>query len=252
MITLSYSSLQTYSTCPKMYYFRYVEKLPSRMNGAMSFGTSIHNTLYRFFELLLPDEHNQSSIFHEPKPEPTQDDLLTLLDRSWIETGYTDKKTMYARKVEALSLLTKWYEKYAPNFGSPILLESKFSLKEKNALLTGRFDRIDQLPDGSLEVIDYKTGRLRDQEAVDGDKQLTMYALAVEKFLKRPVGKLSLYFFEHDVTISTKRTEEQLNEFTGELEAIASGISSQHFSPTPSQKICTQCDFSSLCSDSLY
>ena len=44
--------------------------------------------------------------------------------------------------------------------------------------IRGQIDRIDRLPTGGIEVIDYKTGRLESQKGVDESLQLSIYALA--------------------------------------------------------------------------
>ena len=46
------------------------------------------------------------------------------------------------------------------------------------ATIRGSIDRIDRLPSGGIEVIDYKTGRMTSQKGVDESLQLSIYALA--------------------------------------------------------------------------
>ena len=45
-------------------------------------------------------------------------------------------------------------------------------------IVSGSIDRIDRLPSGGIEVIDYKTGRVSSQKGVDESLQLSIYALA--------------------------------------------------------------------------
>ena len=46
------------------------------------------------------------------------------------------------------------------------------------AVFTGKIDRIDRLPGGGIEVIDYKTGNPGSQKGVHESLQLSIYALA--------------------------------------------------------------------------
>lgn len=251
-LSLSYSAYATYEQCPKMYAYRYIEKLPSRQNAAMSYGSSIHNTLYKFLLPLLPRDNSQTSLFEEPHIiDLSLKRLFELLDENWSEFGYSDRKEMFQRKVEAMDLLGRWHHKYTGHFGTPIILETKFSLSVGDVVITGRFDRIDRLEDGSVHIIDYKTGRLRSQDSVDADSQLSIYALAATQSLHLRVGKLSLYFVTQDKEMSTIRSEKSLSEFTTKLAHTGSQIQQQHFVPTPSIETCSHCDFASICEEKI-
>lgn len=70
-------------------------------------------------------------------------------------------------------------------------VEERLDFRHAGVRLTLRADRIDQLEDGSLLIIDYKTGRVRplmDRAGDAADLQLAVYAAAVDG----PVGGLSL------------------------------------------------------------
>ena len=74
---LSYSSLSTYELCPAKYRFQYEERLPTASSPALSFGDSLHRTLYRF--------HNR------PVPvAPTLPEMLEMLDGEWQSDGFRD------------------------------------------------------------------------------------------------------------------------------------------------------------------
>lgn len=249
-LSLSFSAVQSYLSCPKKYYFRYIEKHPSRPHGSMSFGSSIHNTLYRFLEPLLSHHDTQTSLLME-QSDLSLSHLLALFDKSWIRIGYDSPKVMYQRKVEGIKLLTSWYEKYAPTFGNPFVLETSFRCTIGEAEISGRYDRIDLDPDGSLHIIDYKTGKLRSQESVDQDMQLSMYMLAAEEQFKKPIGNLSLYFFEHDTWVHTKREQIQIAEIITLLEKTSHDIAQKEYTPTPSFDTCKYCDYISLCDEAI-
>jgi hypothetical protein len=63
------------------------------------------------------------------------------------------------------TILTQWYASES-DLGTgtnrrPILLEHPFSTTIGGYEVTGRIDRVDALADGTLEIIDYKTGRTK-------------------------------------------------------------------------------------------
>jgi RecB family exonuclease len=58
-------------------------------------------------------------------------------------------------------------------------LEKFFKLKiNQKICLIGKIDRVDQLPDGIIEIIDYKTGKKPAAKELENDLQLAIYALA--------------------------------------------------------------------------
>ena len=116
--------------------------------------------------------------------------------------------------------------------------------------------RIDRLPDGTIEVIDYKTGKSKSQRDVDDDEQLSMYALALREGavldpssgqpLPAP-SKLTLYFTESDLALSTSRSDEQLNAFRTRTLELARRIRSGDFAANPDYRRCSWCDWRRLC-----
>ena len=59
--------------------------------------------------------------------------------------------------------------------------ERGFSFKLGPHLVRGRVDRVDELPDGSFELIDYKTGRPKSEDDLRDDVQLSLYQLAARE-----------------------------------------------------------------------
>jgi RecB family exonuclease len=122
--------------------------------------------------------------------------------------------------------------------------------------VAGVIDRIDRLPDGSIEVIDYKTGGKKGQREVDEDEQLSTYALAIREGAVTdpatgeplpPPSRLTLYFAESDLALSTARTDEQLDAFRTHVVEVAGRIRSGDFAATPDYRRCSWCDWRRVC-----
>ena len=125
-------------------------------------------------------------------------------------------------------------------------IEKPFNLKIGEYWINGRIDRIDRLDDGTYEVIDYKTGRKPTNLRLDKDLQLSLYALACKDVFNINPSKLSLYYLEENVKVSTSRTEEQLKEVYDNVDELIAEIAKSNFSPTPGY-LCSFCDYRLIC-----
>lgn len=236
---LSYSQIDTFLTCPLQYKYRYVIKLPVPQSAALSFGDTIHRTMERFYKLV------------QENKKPTVDDLLSIYNQQWKSIGYGNKQYEMKMRIHGEELLRGFYTNgYSPGV-IPKNLEESFKLKITPALtIGGKVDRVDQLPDGKIEIIDYKTGKAPKSKDVRRDLQLTVYAMAaVDKgvYSYRPEDVIvSFYFFEGQEKVSGTRTSEQLEEAKDKIAQTAEAISESSFEPTPG-KHCDYCEFRLIC-----
>ena len=79
--------------------------------------------------------------------------------------------------------------------GEPVWLERKFDFKVAGHHVRGRVDRVDRLPDGGYELIDYKTGeRKTEQTRAANDLQLALYRLAAREAWDIEAARGSYYY----------------------------------------------------------
>jgi len=231
---LSYSQLDTFKTCPLKYAYRYMMKLPTPMSHAGNYGTSVHEALNEFYRAL------------KRGVEPTFELMEKLYEENWIPHGYDSKEHEVERKRKGLEVLKTFYETNGNPWVMPAFLERNFNLRIGEYLISGRIDRIDKLDDGTFEVIDYKTGKLKKGQNLDTDLQLTVYALACKEVLGLEVSKLSLYFLEDNQKVSTTRGKEQLEVLRFDIESLVGQMKQSDFDPTPGF-LCRFCDFKLIC-----
>jgi len=245
--TFSYSQIDTYGRCPLQYAFRHVYRIPSsRTAGALTFGSSAHAA----FEAFTKERRERLA---RGEPPPTRADLDRLFETEW-KSGEFEEKTSeenYRRRVH--TLLDNFWDGELASVGEAESEELPFELildmsDGEPAVFTGVIDRIDRLPSGGIEVIDYKTGKLSSQKGVQESLQLSIYALACRDALGLGTPeKVTLYFTESATRMSTTRANEQLDAARDELVAWVQRVRAGDFVATPSPSACWRCDYAPMC-----
>lgn len=235
---LSYSQLESYETCPLKYKYSYILKVPTAPSSALSFGNTIHAVLKQFHTKL---SLGQSISLNE---------LLAFYEANWEPLGYQDEEHKLAQFEAGKQLLENYYNKNKDLISSGSLqhlaLEKSFTIKIDDTEFTGRIDRIDKLADGSIEIVDYKTGNKKDQIDVDKDNQLSVYAIAAKEAFNYEPRKLTLYFVQADTKVTTSRAPEQLLDTKVKIKDTVTRIKGGDFSAKPGRH-CEWCDFREVC-----
>ena len=240
---LSYSQTETFKTCPLHYKLRYVYKVPTPPSASQSFGTTMHATLKDFYEEML-------------NAKKTNDKLLfQLLEKNWVKEGYISKTQEKKFLEKGRDYLRGFLKEGFDSKNLPVALESPFTVPLGNDLkVGGKIDRVDLLPDGSIEIIDYKTGAtIPSQKEVDENLQLSFYALAATKIPVAPFGKLpekvklSLYFLDNQEKISTTRSTGQLKQAVDEIFKIREEIEKSDFKCSSHMFCQSTCEYSLFC-----
>ena len=233
-IRLSYSSISTYELCPLQYKFRYLEGKPGRRTPALGFGESLHEALRRF--------HAQ------PVPvAPSVEQLLAYLDDAWDTAAYRSEKEERAYHSHAREVLTAYHRDNVPSFRVPVALEQRFQIDVDGVQVSGVIDRMDRHPDGSYEIVDYKTSRrLPPRRFVESDLQLSIYYLAAWEVWGILPSRLTLYFLLPGQPMTVARAPEDLDATRARIAEVAAGIRSGAFAPKEN-RLCDWCDYQASC-----
>jgi len=237
--TVSYTQLSNFKTCPLMYKYAYVLRLPSAPSGALNFGQTLHRTLKDFHRRAFFDQ------------QPTLEDLLTIFEKRWISGGYKTIEHQDLAKKRGREILTKYFQTHQGMLKPPLSLEQKFTIRFGKVKLIGSIDRIGQGPEGEVEIIDYKTGSENkteeelQKEAKKSD-QLTIYALAAQEDLKIKVDQVCLYFLEHQIKAVTTRSPKQLESKREEIAQQIEEMEKSDFTATPGFH-CRWCAYNQIC-----
>ena len=229
----SFTQLAAFETCPRQYQYAHIFRIQPPGRHTFSYGQSLHKALELFSKQLI---ETQSA---------TKEDLLNFLDESWVSDWYESKAQEATQKKQGIDTLTRYYDAHAATMRPSLFIEKDFNLKIGDATFRGKIDRIDEV-EGGVEILDYKTGKVKKQKDVDADEQLSLYALAATKVLGLKPVKLSLYFLDEGKKVTTTRSEEVLAGFEAQVEETVAAIRASSFSPTPGFQ-CQFCDFLNIC-----
>lgn len=232
---LSHSSISMYQECPQKYKFKYIDKVPEKPRYFFSFGQTVHTALEFFYGAKEP-------------PAPALDELLAHYKEKWISAGYKDELQEHEYFEEGKRILVSFHKKHAKTYHVPYFVEYAFNLEVDGVPVTGKVDRIDRLPDGRIEILDYKTGKTIPGKRVSADAQLTMYQLACETLLGAEVARMTLYHLPSLKEHESPRHEAALvdgvrRRVVGTAEAIDKG----RFDPKPNDAVCRWCDYKPIC-----
>jgi RecB family exonuclease len=113
--------------------------------------------------------------------------------------------------------------------------------------LAGIIDRLDRLPGGGYEVIDYKTNRrLPPKGSVDTDLQLSLYYLAAREIWGIEPERLTLYFLLPGHRMTTSRSPADVDALRRRVATVAERIEAGFFEPRENP-LCNWCDFQPVC-----
>ena len=122
-----------------------------------------------------------------------------------------------------------------------------------NDLVVGRWDRIDERPEG-IVLVDYKTSEVGDPEKAAEraksdlkDGQLGLYALAYRETTGVLPARAELHFVGPGTIGSGEVKPEHLERARERVARAAAGIRSAQFPPHPDQRNCGYCPYSRFC-----
>ncbi|MGE5392538.1 MAG: ATP-dependent helicase [Candidatus Saccharibacteria bacterium] len=198
--SFSFSQISTFLKCPLEYKYKYIFHLPFPGSAPLSFGTTVHETLKKFLVATAQANTAQADLFGgKPKAGiavPPKEQLYRFYEESWVDDWFPDKMNKEKYRKEGLKILENFYAKFQASPTLPKYLEQPFKLKIGAYKFTGKIDRVDKNPDGTVTIMDYKTGKPREKlEAVD-KKQLLIYQWAAEECLGEKVRSLIYWYLQ--------------------------------------------------------
>jgi DNA helicase-2/ATP-dependent DNA helicase PcrA len=233
-VLLSASDIDTYRTCPLKYKFARVFRIPQEPTIHQRFGILVHQVLERF--------HGRAGA------GGTLQELFGLLDAGWRRAGFGDSEEERQLRGKAAAALERYWGRFQSEDAEPVWFERAFTFKLGPHLLRGRVDRVDRLPGGDYELIDYKTGRPKSPAQLADDVQLSLYAVGAREAWSLEASQQAYYYVLDDEKVAVPDDGSDRADWVREIAVeVAEGILSQGFEPTPSYPACSVCDYRLMC-----
>ena len=234
-LQLSASAIEAYKSCPMKYLFSYGWGLRGGPHAEMTFGNVMHKTVKDFVGAV-KDGH-----------KPSLEDVLASYEREWSSAGFPDDYQEEEYKKTGREQLAAFYKSYMKAPADVMFQEKPFELPlEHDVVVTGRIDQVNRLADDAVEIVDYKTGKPKDQKKTDENLQLSVYALAAEEVLELDPERLVFYNLVSNVAVATTRDAKALKELKEEIYETADLIRAGEFRAAPGFG-CRYCDFKPIC-----
>ena len=271
MKALRQSTIYSYLRCPYQHFLQSAEpdKRTFRHPAAMH-GTVLHGLIKRLHEgdwemdlqaaYLLAFQHEVTN---------GQNDTLPV---RWKDEA--EERDQYLS--DAVAMLEGYRSKDYNRTCKILMAEAQFTVKMGRHQLTGTLDQLRQHPDGTLELVDFKSGKTAPPQAyVDLDYQLSIYAYAllhgtllVDGKLLQPrilPDRLTLYFLRHhipykrasggksageergDPRISTTRNLDQLKAMKQDVAHVSRMMKAGCYPRSPDPMKCGVCAFADAC-----
>jgi putative RecB family exonuclease len=236
-------------TCPLLYRFRVVDRLPEPPSQAATRGTVVHAVLEGLFDLAAADRTLESA----QALVPDAWEQLLASDDELAELFADDDGSLAAEWLQGTEdLLRTYFSLEDPRRLEPAHRELELSVTLADGLvLRGIVDRLDVAADGALRVVDYKTGKA---PRVDFEQkalfQMRFYALALWRAEGVIPRLLQLMYLSDGQVMRYEPDEPDLVAMERKLAALADAIgrsaSTGDWRPNPS-RLCDWCSHRELC-----
>ncbi len=244
-LALSASDIDLYRTCPLKYKFARVFAIPQEPTINQRFGILIHTVLERFHA----EEMRAAAAAEQPLAADagSLDRLLGLFEAGWRRQGFGASDDELQYRDRAVAALARYEERHSRSESRPVWLERNFSFAIGQHSLRGRVDRVDRLPGGGYELIDYKTGDPGTGPKLSGDVQLALYRRGAREAWEIDAELGSYWYVLADERVPAPAEPDDAERVERTVLEVAAGISEQDFEPRPSYEICSWCDYRLIC-----
>jgi putative RecB family exonuclease len=248
--TLSPSRAGDFMTCPLLYRFRVIDRIPERPSPAAVRGTLVHAVLERLFDIPAAGRTPGAAL---ELLGPEWDRLLT--EEPELASLFDGEDVEGARAewlAEASAMVERYFALEDPRRLEPASRELYVeTVLESGLQLRGYIDRLDVAATGEVRVVDYKTGRApsADFEA-RALFQMKFYALVLWRLRGAVPRLLQLMYLGNGEILRYSPDEADLRATERKVDALWQAIrramDSGEWRPRKS-RLCDWCDHQQRC-----
>ena len=245
--SLSPSRAADFKTCPLLYRFRSIDRIPEQPTPDQLRGTLVHAVLERLFDQPPADRTVE---WAHANLEPEWERLLA--EQPELEEVFSGPGEIAAWLESARPLLEAYFSLEDPRRLQPAERETLVEATIGDGLrLRGIIDRLDVAPTGDVRVVDYKTGGAP-REAFEARAlfQLKFYALVLWRTRGVVPRVLRLLYLADREACDYVPEPDELRRFERTLlalwQAIERATAARDFRPQPS-RLCAWCRHQALC-----
>ena len=252
--SLSPSRAADFKTCPLLYRFRTIDRLPEKKSRAAVRGTLVHAVLEKLYDLPAAERTVEAAqtllapAWAELREEPGIAELFEAAPGEAVPAG----EGLDAWLASAGELVETYFRLEDPTRIQPAGREELVEVTLPDGLLLrGYVDRLDVAPTGALRVVDYKTGGMP-REAFEAKAlfQMKFYALVLWRTRGVVAAQLKLLYLKDGDALTYAPDEAELVRFERTLQAIWAAIeravATGDFRANKS-RLCSWCDHQALC-----
>lgn len=244
---LSPSRAGDFTTCPLLYRFRTIDRLPEEPSEAAVRGTLVHGVLESLFDLPAADRILANAVDLLPA---AWDELLAKDPQAASVIAQPATTPQWLHTAEPL--LSRYFAMEDPRLLQPAFRELFVQTQLPDGpLLRGFIDRVDIADQAGVRIVDYKTGKAPsarfEQKAMF---QLRFYGLMVWRVTGELPALLQLNYLGSGTFLRLAPDAEDLTLFEATLRTLWDSILSVHatgdWQPRPGP-LCAWCSFQHLC-----
>ncbi|HSE06118.1 MAG TPA: ATP-dependent DNA helicase [Methylomirabilota bacterium] len=237
-LAVSHRQVDDYQTCPLKYQYIHILRIPLRQHHSVVYGNALHQAVE--FYLRRRAAGNYTSV----------EDFLLAFDNAWRNEGFLTRDHEEQRKRAGVAALTRFYHEEEASGQKPTDVEREFGFTLGLDRVRGRFDRVDETPEGPV-IVDYKSSDVTDQKKADQrareSLQLKIYALAQQEMTGRLPARVELRFLESGLAGRHTPTDADLAKAREAIAEAARGIRQREFEATPEYQACRYCPYNRIC-----